>query len=171
MKKFNHNFTVAIIFTFFVVLTRLIPHLSNFTPIFALGIFTTVLFKNRTISLALVLGAMLVTDIFIGFYPEVWAVYASTIIAIGLSTLFTKNPSFLKLGISSLSAPTIFFVLSNLAVWFAWYPHSFEGLSMCYFNAIPFYGYSLISTFAYTFAFFSIYKIVTKQNLVLVSEK
>jgi hypothetical protein len=171
MKKNLTNILIAIGLLVLVVITRLIPHLSNFTPIFAFGIFSVALFKNRFLATVLPITAMFISDIFIGFYPEIWAVYLSISIAMLISYSISKTPNVLKIGITSLIAPTIFFILSNLAVWNVWYPATSAGLVACYINAIPFYGYSIISTLAYSFAFFGLYKLVTKENLLLISAK
>lgn len=171
MKKNQLNILIAIVLLAFVFITRLIPHVSNFTPIFAFGIFSVTLFKNRIISTILPIAAMFLSDIFIGFYPEIWAVYVSVAFAMLISYSIMKNPTALKVGISSLAAPTVFFILSNLAVWTVWYPATFSGLVSCYVSAIPFYGYSVISTLAYSFAFFGLYKLVTKENLLLSTSK
>ena len=42
-----------------------------------------------------------------------------------------------------------FFVISNFMVWLnsGMYQHTLDGLLICYTNAIPFYGNTLISTF------------------------
>lgn len=171
MKKNHTNILISIFLIAFVFATRLIPHVSNFTPIFAFGIFTVTLFKNRILSTILPIAAMFLSDIFIGFYPEIWAVYVSVAVSMLISYSIIKNPSALKVGISSFAAPTIFFILSNLAVWISWYPTTLSGFVSCYVNAIPFYGYSIVSTLAYSFAFFGLHKLATKENLLLSTSK
>jgi hypothetical protein len=114
---------------------------------------------------------MFLSDIFIGFYPEIWAVYVSVALAMLISYSIVKTPTKMKVGITSLVAPTVFFILSNLAIWQVWYPSTFGGLVTCYINAIPFYGYSLISTLAYSFGFFGLYKLATKENLLVIPVK
>lgn len=171
MNKNKTNIAIALGLIIFVVITRLIPHVSNFTPIFALGIFSVSLLKNRFLTTLVPIAAMFISDIFIGFYPEIWAVYVSLAVAMILSYSIAKNSTVFKVGAASLAAPTAFFILSNLAVWQVWYPTTLSGLTTCYINAIPFYGYSLISTFAYSFAFFGLYKLATKENLLLSTIK
>lgn len=171
MKKLNMNFILILFFVAFSILTRLIPHISNFTSVFALGIFTFASTKNKLLSSLLPVFVMFISDIFLGFYPDVWAVYASLTIALLLSSLVMNNLSSRKIVLNSFVSPTIFFILSNLAIFPYWYPVSFSGLMQCYYNAIPFYGYSLISTLAYSFAFFGLNKLITKENLLTVNTK
>ena len=47
---------------------RLIPHPPNFTPIIAVAIISGYFFKNLNFSLIILLIAMLISDLFIGFY-------------------------------------------------------------------------------------------------------
>ncbi|OGU56836.1 MAG: hypothetical protein A2X64_07430 [Ignavibacteria bacterium GWF2_33_9] len=144
--------------------TRLIPHLSNFTPIFALGLLAGFLTKKKYMAIGIGFAALIISDIFVGFYPQVWGVYAATGVSIFLSIMFLKNQSGKSIAKSSFIAPTVFYLLSNIVAFFAWYPVTFEGFVSCYYNAIPFYGYSLLSTFAYSYAFFGLHKLVAKEN-------
>ena len=41
-------------------------------------------------------------------------------------------------------ASFIFFLLSNLGVWWYWYPRSLDGLTTCYLLALPFYRNTLL---------------------------
>ena len=67
---------------------------------------------------------------------------------------------------SSLSA--IFFIISNLGVWFLGnlYEKNLEGLIKCYFLAIPFFKNTLFSTliFSYTAIYFHKYSTVKVKD-------
>ena len=63
-----------------LALARLIPHPPNFTPIIAVAIMSGYFFKNINLSLLTLLIAMLVSDLFIGFYENVIFVYASLLL-------------------------------------------------------------------------------------------
>jgi len=88
MKKnyFNILFLVGVIIL--TIITRMIPHLSNFTSVFALGIILTSITRNKILISGIVVATMFLSDIFIGFYPAVWAIYASMAITVILSSLF-----------------------------------------------------------------------------------
>jgi hypothetical protein len=49
-----------------------------------------------------------------------------------------------------LSASTLFFIVSNLGVWYFYYPHNWAGLSSCFILAIPFFVNSLMGDLFYT---------------------
>ena len=57
-----------------VVLSRLIPHPVNFTPIGALGLFAGAYIVDRRVWL-LPICALLVSDIFVGFYEPVAMIF------------------------------------------------------------------------------------------------
>ena len=164
----TQNILISIILLTLLIASRLIPHISNFTPVFAIGLFSYTLFKKNSLSFVLPILGMLFTDLFIGFYQNVWAVYLSMAIAIVVSNLINTNKKQITILSRSLSAPTIFFILSNLSVFFVWYPFSLEGFVSCYVNAIPFYGYSIASTLIYSFVFYSIHYLVLDRNTSFV---
>jgi len=72
-----------------------------------------------------------------GFYPGFWLTYLGFAMYVVLGrfagTRWKKQMALLPL------ASVLFFVFSNLGVWWYWYPHSLESLITCYTLAIPFY--------------------------------
>ena len=90
---------------------RLIPHPPNFTPIIAVAIISGYFFKNFNLSVLILLTAMLISDLFIGFYENIIFVYLSLILIICLGTL---NPSLIERLPSPAIGTRIFgFMLSN----------------------------------------------------------
>ena len=146
---------------FLVSLTRLVPHLPNFTPILALAIFGGAYLPNRIIALSIPILAMFLSDLIIGFHSQIYAVYV-TIIVLSLlgNTIKTKNIK--NLAITGFAGSLIFFMITNFSVWLSdgLYPLTIDGLLQCYIMAIPFFHNTLISTllflgilfFGYTFA-------------------
>ena len=141
-----------------LALSRLIPHPPNITPIIAVAIMSSYLFKNLYFSLCALLISMILSDLFIGFYGNMVFVYFSLIL---ITFIFYKINS--KINIKSLLVfcffgSLIFYIISNFGVWAlsGMYEKSFNGLIYCYYLAIPFFKNTLISTilFSYT-AFFA----------------
>ena len=93
---------------FLVSLTRLVPHLPNFTPVLALAIFGGAYLPNRIIALSLPILAMFLSDLIIGFHSQIYAVYV-TIIVLSLlgNTIKTKNIK--NLAITGFAGSLIFF--------------------------------------------------------------
>jgi len=65
-----------------------------------------------------------------------------------LGLALRKNRPVWKLGAFGFAGCTLFFLVTNFAVWAlgATYPHTPEGLMACYVAALPFYRNSLLGT-------------------------
>jgi hypothetical protein len=84
-----------------------------------------------------------------------WAWYA---VALAIGMLLSKNDKLIRVAGASLVASISFFVVSNLAVFFAWnmYPKSWAGLVECYTMALPFFRNTVVSDMVFALAFFSV---------------
>lgn len=148
------------------VILRLLPHLPNFAPIAAIALFGGV-YLNKKYALILPLVAMLVSDIFIGFYSPciMISVYGSFLI-IGLIGLWLKNNKTLSNVIgASLSGSILFFLLTNFAMWViphSLYPHSLQGLLNCYTMGLPFFRGTILGDLFYTGAMFGLMEVAIK---------
>ena len=129
--------------------SRFIPHPPNFTSLLALSFYVPALLGLRYLPI-LILSFML-TDLFIGFHDIVFFTWGS-IIFIGLiSKYFIK--SILSRILGALIGAFAFFIITNFGVWsLGSYGYSLDGILKCYVLAIPFFTYSLISTFLFSIA-------------------
>ena len=139
--------------------SRFIPHPPNFTSLIALSFYVPVLLGQRYIVSLLL--CFILTDLFIGFHSTLIFTWGS-IIAIGLlSKYFTKN--ILSRISGSLLGACIFFLITNFGVWsIGVYGYTFSGFLACFTLAIPFFAYSLISTFIFSVIIESLYKFKLK---------
>jgi len=138
------NFIITVIMLA-AVLTRLVPHLPNFTPITAIALFGGLYISNRLLAYALPLFIMAVSDAFLGFYSITIFVYAAFMIVTLIGTK-RKKPSILTIFLGSLS----FFIVTNFGVWLLGYPKTWTGLVECYTLALPFFRNSLLGDFFYS---------------------
>ena len=145
---------------------RLIPHPPNFTPIIAVAIMSGYFFKNINLSFLVLIVAMLLSDLFIGFYENVFFVYASLLLITFVFYKISKKINFKNLFIYSFAGSLIFFVVSKFGVWVLGspgvnniaYAKDFNGLAECYILAIPFYGNTFLSTLIFAYPAIFIYK-------------
>ena len=144
--------------------TRLIPHPPNFTPIIAVAIMSGYFFRNIYVSFLILLFSMLLSDFFIGFYQNMIFVYFSLLLIVFISSKIIKKINYKNLFIFGFFGSLIFFIISNLGVWFFGnlYEKDLEGLIKCYFLAIPFFKNTLFSTliFSYTAIYFHKYSTI-----------
>lgn len=151
---------LIIFFILIAIWFRLIPHLPNFTPVTGLALFSGLMLKRKWLSIAIPLVAMILSDMILGFSSiSVW-VYAG-IMSISLVSWFLNKINVNSILLSSL----IFFVVSNFGVWVLDYPHTFEGLAMCYTLAIPFFGYSILGDLFWGYTFKHSYKFIESKIL------
>ena len=145
MKRLN--FTNYLLCAFLVILgvvSRVVIHAPNFTPILSIALLTGLYTKNRFI-IIIPISIMLISDLYIGSHIIAPWVYLS-IGAICLIGYLVKNNTS-NVVLYSILSSVLFFIISNFGVWFSGgYTYSLEGLVACYIAAIPFFKNTLIST-------------------------
>ena len=157
-------FPIALILI--LALARLIPHPPNFTPIIAVAIMSGYFFKNINLSFLTLVVAMLIGDLFIGFYENMIFVYASLLLITFVFYKIANKINLKNLFIYGFIGSLIFFIVSNFGVWALGspgvqdivYDKSFNGLMECYILAIPFFGNTFLSTVIFAYPAIFIYK-------------
>lgn len=151
---------LIIFFILIAVWFRLIPHLPNFTPVTALALFSGLMLKRKWLSMSIPLVAMILSDLVLGFSAISMWVYLGfasiTMIGWFLDKMNTK---------SILLSSLVFFIISNFGAWVLGYPHTIEGLVMCYTLAIPFFGYSIIGDLFWGYTLKYSYKLLENKIL------
>ena len=161
IKEKNINRLIIVAIIIFAAFTRIMPHPPNFTPIIAMGLFGGAYLKDKRWALLLPVCAMLLADIFLGFHGTMIWVYASLLIVTTMGFLLRHGTTFRNGAIATISGSLLFFLITNFGVWsLGSYGYSLEGFLTCYTLAIPFFTYSLISTFMFS----GIIEIVCKLN-------
>ena len=131
-----------------IVITRFIPHPPNFTSLVALSFYIPAVFG--IIYMPFVLISFVITDVVIGFHNILFFTWGSVVVIGLFSRLFRSSDIKFRI-FGSLSGAFIFFVVTNFGVWVAGsYEYNIKGIIECYTLAIPFFGYTLISTLIYS---------------------
>ena len=149
-----------------LALARLIPHPPNFTPVIAVAIMSSYFFKNIKVSFIVLLVAMFISDLFIGFYENLSFVYISLILITYIFHKISIKINFKNLFVYGFAGSLIFFIVSNFGVWALGspglndiaYDKSLSGLIQCYILAIPFFGNTFFSTIIFAYPAIYIYK-------------
>ena len=135
--------------------SRFIPHPPNFTSLIALSFYVPVFLGIRYLP-ALILS-FVITDIFFGFHSTLFFTWGSVIFIAAISKFFTRNIYSRIFG--SLMGAVSFYLITNFGVWsLGSYGHTLSGIILCYTLALPFFGYSIISTFIFSGIIETIYK-------------
>ena len=145
MKINKTHFIIGIIIL--AILSRLIPHPPNFTPVTAVALFSIINFKNKYIGVSIPIICLFVSDLILGVSLINLFVYFSFILISGIGYLFRK------INIKSvLLSSIVFFLFTNFGVWLIGYPKTLEGLITCYIAAIPFFGYTVAGDLFYSYS-------------------
>ncbi len=71
-------------------------------------------------------------------------------------------------GAAVATGAVLFYLVSNLSVWWVYYPRSVEGFVACYLNGLPFLGQSMVADAAYCFLLFGLHVLIEKRKAVQV---
>lgn len=156
----------------FAVLLRLAPHPANVAPIGALALFGG-LYLNKNYALIVPIGAMIVSDMFLGFHNTMLFVYGSFLITGLIGLWFHNKRSVQNIFLASLLSSTVFFVITNVGVWIfsSVYAKNLSGLIQCFAYAIPFFRNTLIGDLFYISLFAGSYELILKVLPRLASQK
>ena len=160
-KKFSNREIIVLLFIILAAVIRLIPHPPNFAPITAMALFGGLNFQNKKLAYAIPILAMIVSDLFLGFYSISIFVYLSFIAITYIGTTI-KKINISNIFLSSL----LFFIITNLGVWILGYPMTIEGLLTCFTLALPFFGYALAGDLFFSLLFKYGFKTVEKKYLI-----
>jgi len=132
---------------FVLAASRFIPHPPNFTSLLALSFYVPALLGVRYLPALMI--SFVITDLFIGFHGVAFFTWGSVAV-IGLASKFFVSSIFGRIS-GALSGACLFFIVTNFGVWSnGSYGYSIEGLTICYTLALPFFSYTIISTFIFS---------------------
>ena len=131
---------------------RLVPHPPNFTPIAAMALFGAAHLGRKPIAFAAPLGALLLSDVVLGFYAGMWVQYLSVALVVLIGWLALSKVTALRVGAAAIASSILFFATTNFGVWLlgTMYPHTLAGLAASYVAAIPFFQNTLAGDLFYS---------------------
>lgn len=155
---------LPLLLIFFGFTARLLPHPANFAPIGAIALFGGIYLPKR-LALIAPLGAMILSDLFIGFYslPIMLSVYASFTLMNLIGFWVRERKRFSTVLGGTLLGSILFYLITNAAVWAfgTMYPPTFQGLLQSYIMAIPFFRNSLFGDLFYMGLLVGSYEAIT----------
>ena len=154
------NITIGIFLA--LAASRFIPHPPNFTSLLALSFYVPALLGIKYLPALLI--SLIFTDLVIGFHNTIFFTWGSILIISIISKFFYQNMIFRLCG--ALAGACTFYLITNFGVWsLGSYGYDINGLIICYTVALPFFGYSIISTIVFSVIIEAIYnyKIIKKK--------
>lgn len=172
--KLNKSLIVSFVLLIVVAaIYRIIPSRPfGFAPQLAMAIFGGALIRDKKWAFALPIFSMFLSDLlYHGLYKAgittTQGFYSGQVLNYALFALMTvigfyiKKINVLQVGLASVAAPTVYFLLSNFSVWVfggGWgHPKSFAGLMATYTDGLPFYPVSVYSTLFFSLLLFGGY--------------
>jgi len=143
---------------------RLVPHPPNFMPIGALALFGGAMLGRRALAFAAPLGALVLSDLVLGVYPEIVFVYASVALTVLIGWAIPSRRPALAIGGAALASAVLFFIVTNFGTWLlsGFYPRTVEGLIACYVAAIPFFQNTLAADLFYSALLFGGFALIER---------
>ena len=144
-----------------LAVSRFVPHPPNFAPITGIALFSSKKINNKLFGVLLPIIPLFISDLFIGISFINIFVYLSFVIIYFLGSISSK----IGVKLVFLSS-VIFFILTNLGVWYLGYPRNVEGLITCFTLAVPFFVNTILGDLFYSFIFFRSYKAAKKFKVI-----
>lgn len=181
-QSINLRFSVLTLLIVLAAFSRITPHMPNFSPLGAIGLFGAAYFAKKWQAFLIPTATTWLSDLFINnliyaqYYPEFtwfykgfyWQYGSYLFITLaGIFILQKTNPQRVFAG--ALTSTTIFFLVSNFGVWAdgTMYPKTFEGLMTCYAAGIPFLKGTFFGDLFYSGVLFGVFAMAQKQFPVL----
>ncbi len=180
--KDKHSVFISLLLLIIVAsLYRVIPGRPfGFAPQYAMTIFGGAMFiKDKKWAFALPLLSMFISDALYevlyhvgvttiqGFYEGQWLNYLLFALLTTIGFLIKKINA-VNVLLASIAAPTVYFLLSNFFVWLGGggfgRPKTFDGLLMCYNDALPFFPNSLYATIIFSVVLFGGYYLIRREE-------
>jgi hypothetical protein len=157
MRFTKTPFLIAAALLVFGVAMRLLPHPANVTPLTAIALFAGVYFRGKWIVLVPVL-TMVASDLLIGWHNLVLFTWGSFAAMVLMGLWAGRKLSVGRLLLGSLAGSTLFFLVTNWAVWAftPMYEKSAAGLLASYTMALPFFRNMAAGDLFYVGAFFGV---------------
>lgn len=147
------------------VVSRLVPHPWNTTPLMAISIFAgTYLSKRWGILLPLI--TVIASDAILGWHSTMAFSWLAFTLTGMLAWWIRPNPSAGRIFAASIAGSLIFFFVTNFGVWAVGglYAHTQQGLQACFIAGIPFYRNTLVGDLVFTAVFFGAYALLLRAQ-------
>ena len=154
----------------------------GFAPQIAMALFAGSISKDKRFAFLFPILSLFISDLLYqflysqglttikGFYSGQWQNYL-LIASITIIGFFINKAKIGQIFMGSLAGAVYFFLVSNFMVWIGGgldinnqpYPRSFDGLMLCFMEALPFFKWSVVSTLLFNGIFFGCYHLLSRS--------
>ncbi len=158
--------------------SRIIPHIPNFSPLGAIGLFGAACFQKKWQAFLIPLAAVWLSDLFINnviyakyyagftwFYRGFYWQYGTYLLITLLGIFILKKVTFARIACAACMSTALFFLVTNFVCWpgASVYPQNIAGLMSCYAAGIPFLKGTLLGDLFYSGALFGSYALLQSK--------
>lgn len=174
-KIFTPRFVFITTLIVFAAISRLLPHVQNFTPVAAMALFGGAYFTNKRMAVIIPLVVMLISDVALelltgwGFHNTMIYVYVAFVLTSLIGMLVGRKVSVLSVAGGSLASSVLFFIITNFGVWAAsGFELGIAGLNTSYVLGIPFFAPTLLGDLFYNAILFGAFYLAQVKYPALV---
>jgi hypothetical protein len=146
---------------FIAALSRLLPHIDNFTPIAAIALFGGAYFSDKKFAFVIPLLAMFISDLALqlmfgwGFHTTIIYVYAAFALTTVIGLIIKRNLTIKSVVIGSLTSSVFFFIITNFGYWASTgFQSGVTGLNAAYVSGLPFFRATMLGDLFYNAVLF-----------------
>lgn len=159
-------------------ISRLFPHIPNFTPIAAMALFGAVYFENKILAFTIPLITMILSDVALqittgwGFHNTIGYVYASFILTSCIGLWVKSNTTVSRIAMGSVLASVLFFIITNFGVWAAnGFIDGASGLNTTYVMGLPFFAPTMAGDLFFNGILFGTFYLIQRKYPALIKIK
>lgn len=171
-KILTPRFLFLTIAIFIAAISRVFPHIPNFTPVAAIALFGAVNFTDKRFAFIVPLVAMFVSDCILelttgwGFHKTLVYVYVAFVLTSVIGLVVSKKPSVLNITLASIISSVMFFGMTNFGTWAS--GESLFGLGTTLAMGIPFFAPTLLGDLFYNGILFGAFFLVQWRYPALI---
>ncbi|HXA02714.1 MAG TPA: DUF6580 family putative transport protein [Cytophagaceae bacterium] len=181
-SKINVRFSVVVGLIALAAFSRMIPHIFNFSPLGAIGLFGAAYFSKKWQAFLIPVAAIWLSDLFITnviygqshtsfvwFYDGFYWQYGSFALITLVGFFIFRKVSLQRILAGTLLSTTIFFLVTNFGCFpnNPIYTQDFNGLITCYAAGIPFINGTLFGDLFYSGLLFGSFAILQQRFTIL----
>ncbi|MET0636065.1 MAG: DUF6580 family putative transport protein [Chitinophagaceae bacterium] len=184
-KKIYLRFTVLTAMILIAAFSRLVPHMPNFSPLGAIGLFGAAHFQKKWQAFLIPIAATWLSDLYINnvvyaqyyprftwFYSGFYWTYGTYLLIVLAGILILKKISVQRVLTASLTSTALFFLITNFICWPGNNTDSqdFSGLMNCYVAGIPFLNGTFLGDLFYSGVLFGSFALAQRSFPILRPE-
>lgn len=163
---------------FIAAMSRLLPHIDNFTPIAAMALFGGAYFSDKRFAFIIPLMAMFLSDAALqvlfgwGFHNTIIYVYAAFIVTTIIGLVIKRNITITSVIAGSLVSSILFFIITNFGYWAATgFQLGIVGLNNAYISGLPFFRATMLGDLFYNAVLFGSFYFAQRKISVFIKTK